>query len=45
MIIQVAINSLGSVAIAASTVALNFEMWAYHVLTGFLPGLHGLLSD
>jgi Na+-driven multidrug efflux pump len=35
MIIQVAINSLGSAAIAASTVALNFEMWAYHVLTGF----------
>ena len=35
MIIQAAINSLGSAAIAASTVALNFEMWAYHVLTGF----------
>ena len=26
---------MGSAAIAASTVALNFEMWAYHVLTGF----------
>ena len=35
MIIQVAINSLGAVAIAASTVSLNFEMWAYYILTGF----------
>ena len=39
MIIQAAINSLGSAAIAASTVALNFEMWAYHVLTGFSQAL------
>ena len=35
MIIQFAINSLGAVAIAASTVSLNFEMWAYYILTGF----------
>jgi len=35
MIIQVAINSLGSVAIAATTVALNFEIWAFYVLNSF----------
>lgn len=35
MIIQAAINSLGSVAIAASTVSLNFEIWAYYVLSAF----------
>lgn len=35
MIIQSAINSLGSVAIAASAVSLNFEIWVYHVLSSF----------
>ena len=35
MIIQSAINSLGPVAIAASTISLNFEIWAFHVLSGF----------
>ena len=35
MIIQSAINSLGATTIAASTVALNFEIWAFHVLNAF----------
>lgn len=35
MIIQTAINSLGAVAIAASTVSLNFEIWAYYILNAF----------
>lgn len=35
IIIQSAINSLGANAVAASTVGLNFEMYAYYLITGF----------
>ena len=35
IIIQSAINSLGADIVAASTVALNFEMYSYFLITGF----------
>lgn len=35
IIIQSAINSLGADIVAASTVAMNFEMYAYFLITGF----------
>lgn len=35
IIIQSAINSLGADVVAASTVGLNFEMYAYYLITGF----------
>ena len=35
IIIQSAINSLGADIVAASTVALNFEMYSYFLVTGF----------
>lgn len=35
IIIQSAINSLGANVVAASTVALNFEMYSYYLVTGF----------
>ena len=35
IIIQLAINSLGADIVAASTVALNFEMYSYFLVTGF----------
>lgn len=35
MIIQTGINSLGASTVAASTVALNFELYVYYLITGF----------
>lgn len=35
IIIQSAINSLGADIVAASTVAMNFEMYTYFLITGF----------
>ncbi len=35
MVIQSAINSLGAVAMAASAVSLNFELWAFYILFAF----------
>ena len=35
IVIQAALNSLGSQYIAASTVALNYEMWVYFLMNAF----------